>query len=294
MKFRISHETSYRYSAPASESVGELRVCPQTLQDQIVTNRQLHLDPDVPVDSFTDYFGNTVECFSIPFRHKSLRVRMAAEVETFPPADPGKAGDMPVGQVRRLGADRHVDLYLYRLPTATIPLGNILSPLRKTFFRDAIPLRKALTDLNRWIFEHFEYQSGVSDVSTPLKTIIRERKGVCQDFAHLMLSILRTHGIAARYVSGYIEPVDPTATGDTELIGAAASHAWVEVSLPDGGWWGFDPTNNQVAGERHVKIAVGRDYHDVAPRRGTFKGAVNHKLQVIVSMKRKGASRTTP
>lgn len=294
MKFRISHETSYRYSTPASESVGELRVCPQTLPDQTVTNRKLHLDPDVPVDSFTDYFGNTVECFSIPFRHKRLRVHMTAEVETFAPVDPGSEGDMPVGQARRLGADRHVDLYLYRLPTAAIPLGKVLAPLRKSFFREATPLRKALADLNRWIFENFEYQSGVTDVSTPLETIIRERKGVCQDFAHLMLSILRTNGIAARYVSGYIEPVDPTVNGDSELIGAAASHAWIEVSLPDGNWWAFDPTNNQVAGERHVKIAVGRDYHDVAPLRGTFKGAVNQKLQVIVSMRRKGAFRTTP
>jgi transglutaminase-like putative cysteine protease len=166
--------------------------------------------------------------------------------------------------------------------------------LRKRFFREATPLREALEDLNNWIYTNFTYKPGVTNVSTPLSTVLRQRKGVCQDFAHLMLSIIRHNGLPARYVSGYIEPVDPTRPGGSELVGAAASHAWVEVNLPNGTWWGLDPTNNQCAGERHVKVAVGRDYHDVAPLRGTFKGASNQKLQVIVSMKRKTPSRRTP
>lgn len=294
MKFRISHETVYRYASPASESVGELRLTPLNGKMQRIENRILHLDPSIEMDAFTDYFGNRVECFTIPFRHQRLRVKMTAEVETLPTPDPGTVLDIPTGEARRLNADRRIDLYLYRLPTPSVPLGNILSPIRKRFFRDATPLREALLDLNTYIFDHFVYHPGMTTVSTPLRKVILERRGVCQDFAHLMLSILRTNGIPARYVSGYIEPHDPEAADGAELIGAAASHAWVEVNLPNGNWWGLDPTNNQVVGQRHVKVAVGRDYHDVAPLRGTYKGAINQRLRVIVSVKRRGLIRAAP
>lgn len=294
MHFRISHETVYNYASPASESVGELRIYPVDTPDQTVSKRKVQLDPEIPVDTFEDYFGNTVGCFSVPFRHKRLQVSMTADVETRPPPDPGPAADVPVGEARRLNRDRRIQLYLYRQPTPTVPLGKGTDTLRKRFFRDAAPLRETLENLNNWIHKSFTYMPGVTDVSTPLSKVLRERKGVCQDFAHLMLSILRHNGIPARYVSGYIEPVDPTKSDGSELVGAAASHAWVEVNLPDGRWWGLDPTNNQSAGERHVKVAVGRDYHDVAPLRGTFKGATNQKLQVIVSMTRKRTSGRTP
>jgi transglutaminase-like putative cysteine protease len=291
MRFRISHETLYRYGSPASESVGELRVCPRDDASQVVANRTLALDPAVPVDAFTDYFGNTVECFSIPFRHRRLRVRMTADIVTRPAADPGAAADLPVAAARRLDPRLCVDLYPFRQATRAVPLGRVLHGLNAPVPQERVPLREALPQLNGWIYAHFSYQPGVTDVSTPLATVIRKRRGVCQDFAHLMLAILRSAGLAARYVSGYIEPVDPTLQDGAELIGAAASHAWVEVRLPDGAWWGFDPTNNQCAGERHVKVAVGRDYHDVAPMRGTYKGAVNQKLHVIVSMKRRAPKR---
>lgn len=288
MRFRISHETVYAYAGAASESVGELRVCPVSTPSQEVRSRSLELEPCIPVDSFQDYFGNTVECFAIPFRHRQLRVRMSADITTLPPPDPGRLADIPFGLARRLSPDARIHLYLYRLPTPAVPLGQVLAPLNQRFFRDARPLRASLIDLNSWIHRHIRYQPGTTDVSTPLHQIIAQRRGVCQDFAHLMLSILRTSGLAARYVSGYIEPTDPTAENGAELIGAAASHAWVEVYLPDGSWWGLDPTNNQCVGERHLKVAVGRDYHDVAPLRGTYKGATNQKLQVIVSIKRTG------
>lgn len=290
MRFNISHETVYRYGSPASESVGELRLFPKSNSAQVIRNRRLILSPDVPVDTFEDFFGNTVECFAIPFRHTRLRVRMTAEVETFPPRDPGPASEAPVGEVRRLSRDRRINLYQYRLPTASVPLGGVLKPLKKRFLDDSTSLRKGVLETSRWIHRNFKYQPGVTTVSTPLSTVIAERRGVCQDFAHLMLCILRTQGIPARYVSGYIEPTDPTVAGGAELIGAAASHAWIEVGLPDGSWWGIDPTNDQCAGERHVIVAVGRDYHDVAPLRGSYKGAKNQKLSVIVSIRRNRVS----
>ena len=287
MRFLISHETSYAYETPASESVGELRICPVDTKTQIVRNRSLRLDPAIKVASYQDYFGNTVECFSIPYRHKQLSVCMEAEVETVDSEPPGTIAGIPFGEVRRLPRHERIKLYLYRLPTPTVPLGQPVTPRDNCFFREAKPLRACLLELNQWIYDNFEYMPGVTDVSTPICEIMRNRRGVCQDFAHLMLSILRTNGLFARYVSGYIEPIDPTVRDGAELIGAAASHAWVEVYLPDGTWWGLDPTNNQTVGKRHVKISVGRDYHDVAPLRGTYKGATSQKLQVIVSMQRK-------
>ena len=290
MRFRISHETLYAYASPASESVGELRLSPLDNERQVIRSRHLQLEPDVQVDAFDDFFGNRVECFAIPFRHRRLRVRMTADVETFPVKDPGPVADVPVGEAKRLNRYRRIELYHYRLPTVAVPLGQVLLPLRKHFLRETVPLRKALLELNNWIHGRFAYRPGVTDVSTPLARVIEEKAGVCQDFAHLMLAILRTQGLPARYVSGYIEPNDPTKAGGERLVGAAASHAWVEVGLPDGTWWGLDPTNNQSAGERHVVVAVGRDYHDVAPMRGTYKGAQNQKLRVIVSMKRKPGS----
>jgi transglutaminase-like putative cysteine protease len=167
-------------------------------------------------------------------------------------------------------------------------LGDVLRPLKRRPLGAGATLGEVLHELNGWIHREFTYKPGVTDISTPLATVVKQRVGVCQDFAHLMLAILRTIGLPARYVSGYIEHFDPTKT-DARLIGAAASHAWVEVFLPGGEWYGLDPTNNQPAGERHVVTAVGRDYHDVAPMRGTYKGMLDQKLQVIVSLQRRAA-----
>jgi len=287
MRFRISHETVYRYESPASESVGEFRIYPSTTQTQTVTRCEIRLNPSVPVDNYTDYFGNRVGTFSVPSRHTQLRVEMDAEVETKASEDPGHCGDVPVGNVKRLNPQERIDLYLYRLPTPSVPLNVLPREISRKLCRDASPVKEALLEVNQWIHETFTYASGATDVGTPIAKVIRERKGVCQDFAHIMLSILRTRGLVARYVSGYIEPYDPTKTDGDELIGAAASHAWVEACLPNGQWWGLDPTNNQIVGERHVRVAVGRDYSDVAPLRGTYKGATTQKLRVIVSMRRR-------
>lgn len=293
MRFRLSHETVYRYASPASESYGEFRIYPVATEYQSVNSCEIRLDPDVPVDTYTDYFGNRVGTFAVPSRHRQLRVKMDAEVVTRPPAEPGSAAEIAVGDAKRLNRDQRIDLYLYRLPTPSVPLNVLPEGLSRDLFRESTSLRRALLRVNEWIYSTFTYTSGATDVGTPIETVLQERKGVCQDFSHLMLSILRTRGLVARYVSGYIEPYDPTRT-DPELIGAAASHAWVEAFLPNGRWWGLDPTNNQVVGERHVRVAVGRDYPDVAPLRGTYKGAVNQKLQVIVSMKREEVPGESP
>jgi transglutaminase-like putative cysteine protease len=249
------------------------------------------VSPDVRVDDYVDYFGNKVEFFSIPYRHNSLTVTSAADIETFD-AQPSEAAlDISVGEARQIFNSRRHQLFEFMEPSHHVPLTQHRR-IRKKFFRQADSFGNALRALNTWIFKNFEYKPGETTISTPLADVVAQRRGVCQDFAHLMLAILRSNGIPARYVSGYIEAYDPE-TIDAEnakLIGAAASHAWVEVYLPGGTWWGLDPTNNQAAGERHIEVAFGRDYSDVAPMRGTYKGAVDQKLNVIVSLERKDST----
>lgn len=282
------HTTDYRYGSPAAESVGELRVFPVDDVHQTVDGRDLEIDPRVEVDTYTDYYGNRAEWFAIPFRHDRLRITSRSRVRTGVPVFPEPCLQVSVAEARQI-ARRQQDLYDFRAPSRHVPIGAVLLPLRvERFLGSSDALVDAVEGLNQWIHENFTYASGATDVNTPLATVVKRRKGVCQDFAHLMLSILRTNGLPCRYVSGYIEPVDPTVEDSkaSELVGAAASHAWVEVWLPGGHWMGFDPTNRQLVGERHIRVAVGRDYSDVPPFRGTFKGASGHQLEVAVEIQR--------
>jgi transglutaminase-like putative cysteine protease len=290
MRFQVTHRTQYEYRVPASESFAELRVWPRDTDSQKVLKRQLKIDPYAPVDHYIDYFGNHVEFFSLPFRHRHLSVEATAEVVTTPPPDPSDALATTVGEARQLYNSQMFRLFDFLQPTEAVPLGEVLNPVKPRFFHSASTLGDALRELNSWIYRRFAYRPGTTDISTPLSQVLKQRSGVCQDFAHLMLALLRASRIPARYVSGYIEPYDPEKMVG-QLVGAAASHAWVEVFLPGGAWWGLDPTNNQAAGERHVVVAVGRDYGDVAPMRGTYKGAHDQKLEVIVSVKRRKSSR---
>ncbi|MDP4610337.1 MAG: transglutaminase family protein [Opitutales bacterium] len=285
MRFRVSHTTQYKYSQPASESFAELRVWPQSNSSQQVLERRLILKPEVVVDHYVDYYGNNVEFFSVPYRHNSLTVTSVAEVETTKISPSESVLTTSVGEARQIFNSARYQHFEFLQPSSLVPLDQH-KRIRKRFFRQAEEIGSALLALNTWIYKSFEYQSGVTNITTPISQIVAERRGVCQDFAHLMLAILRSNGIPSRYVSGYIEAYDPDLV-DPEMIGAAASHAWVEVYLPGGMWWGLDPTNNQTAGERHVVVAVGRDYNDVAPMRGTFKGANDQKLNVMVSLERK-------
>lgn len=285
MRFQVSHTTEYKYAVPASESFAELRVWPQNNESQRIISRRLEVSPEVRVDDYVDYFGNKVEFFSIPYRHNALTVTSEADIETFPVQPPKAALEVSVAEARQIFNSRRYQLFEFMEPSHHVPL-NQHRRIRKQFFRQADGFGDALLALNAWIYNNFEYKPGVTRISTPIADVVAQRRGVCQDFAHLMLAILRSNGIPARYVSGYIEAYDPETT-DAKLVGAAASHAWVEVYLPGGIWWGLDPTNHQPAGERHIEVAFGRDYSDVAPMRGTYKGAMDQKLNVIVSLERK-------
>jgi transglutaminase-like putative cysteine protease len=288
MRFRVSHITHYVYSSPASEAFAELRVWPQDGVSQRVITRSIEVYPQVPVGHYKDYFGNKVEYFSIPNLHREVRVKATADVETLVHSVPSPVLDTPVAEALQLYQGRAFRLFDFLQPTDAVSL-HAVHRFRQQFFRPYQSIGDALIQLNQWIYSHFRYQPGTTDVRTPLAKFIQQKSGVCQDFAHLMLAILRLHQIPARYVSGYIESFDPE-VDNKPLVGADASHAWVEVFLPGEYWWGLDPTNNKPTDERHIKVAVGRDYSDVAPMRGTFKGACKQKLDVIVKLQRRPLS----
>lgn len=284
MRFSLSHTTRYEYAQPASESFAELRVWPRSSRRQRVIGRSLETVPAAKVDHYEDYFGNHVEFFSIPYRHEALEVTARAEVETLAAEVPRSILETPLGEVRQIYNSQFYRIFDFLQESGLVPLG-VHRRIRRGFFPATAAIGESLLELNHWIHRNFEYRPGVTEVFTPVAEVLKKRSGVCQDFAHLMLALLRGYRIPARYVSGYIEAHDPE-KHEPGLVGAAASHAWVEVLLPGGIWWGLDPTNDQPAGERHIVVAAGRDYHDVAPMRGTFKGAADQKLQVMVSLKR--------
>jgi transglutaminase-like putative cysteine protease len=313
MHFQIVHTTEYDYSASAVESYTELRVRPRNSLKQVVVSHATEVNPQVPLETFTDYYGNYVEAMSVPFRHRSLTVTSRSQVETRTLPDPFGGLDLSVSEAVRLCWPQRRELYDFLIPSQHVPITPAVEALAAKLLPSSAPFVESVIGLNAYLYKNFKYQSGVTDISTPIDQVIETRQGVCQDFAHVMLAVIRAAGLPARYVSGYIETdaaaknsekrnhrlatgallpgfsedtLDDEDTEEAQLIGATASHAWVEIYSPNHHWVGLDPTNNIREGERHVQIAVGRDYADVPPLRGVYKGAQQQFLSVKVSVRR--------
>ena len=290
MRFRITHRTHYRYAGSASESFMEARLTPTTDVAQNLLSRQLNTTPAANIHSYSDYFGNTVETFSIVKRHRELVLESVCDVETTPLAPPPSALEISVSEARQLYRGEKLRLFEFLMPSDAIAIGPEVNALANQLFKPGDPLGPSLLRLNNWIKTNFRYLSGSTQIDTPVSVALQQRSGVCQDFAQVMIAVLRSAEIPARYVTGYIETETQRKASEAKrapaLIGASESHAWVEVFLPGGFWWPLDPTNDCVAGERHVKVAVGRDYHDSTPTRGVFKGTHTEKLSVAVVMQR--------
>jgi transglutaminase-like putative cysteine protease len=307
MEFRIVHTTQYRYSAPAIESFSELRVRPRQTLRQVVHKHATEVHPRVPLEVFQDYYGNWVESLSVPFRHSQLVVTSRSLVQTRPYQDAMRGLDLTVSEAAHLCWPQRRELYDFLVPSMHVPLGGEIDAIAREHLPRNAPFAESILKLNNFFFKTLKYEPGTTDISTPILEVWEKKRGVCQDFAHLMIAVLRSTGLPARYVSGYIETErqakiatgqlvpDPEEIEDDEgedpehpkpLIGATASHAWVEIYMPNGHWVGIDPTNNQMEGERHVQIGIGRDYADVPPLRGAFKGAEEQQLKVKVSVAR--------
>jgi len=290
MLFHIEHITEYRYSETVTESFSEIRLRPRDSLRQRVSRHYSRVEPAAVVESYTDYFGNFVETVSIPFRHQSLAVTSVCDVETKPKLVDFPLSDLTVADAQQLYSSQRRELHDFLRPSHFVQFAPGVSELAAEFFPPSAPVTEALSSLNEYLFQQLRYRPGVTDCATTVTEFLSTREGVCQDFAHLMISICRAAGLPARYVSGYIE-TDPVIAKDDErdapeLIGATASHAWVEVYSPAGVWIGYDPTNNILEGERHVQIGIGRDYEDVPPLKGVYKGNHSQALNVQVRVTR--------
>lgn len=292
MEFEINHVTHYRYTQPAAEAYGEARLTPLTLPSQTVISHRVIIDPEVATSNYDDHFGNRVAVYSLPFRHQKLVLENHAIVRTHPVPLPAEALGLSVQEARQiLGSALH-DVFMYLQPTAVVETGREAVQWARRYLRGDSILGTALQNLNEAIHREFKYESGSTQNSTPLATVWKQKRGVCQDFAHIGLSILRTAGLPARYVCGYIEtdpPRDAKGRPSRRMIGAVATHAWIEVLAPGMQWVAIDPTNRQWLNERYVAVSFGRDYRDATPLRGTFKGSGGQAMRVRVTMKRRNS-----
>ncbi|HEY8617507.1 transglutaminase family protein [Phenylobacterium sp.] len=292
MLFEVRHVTKYSYEAPVRESVMEVWMQPQRSHSQRLVNFDLELDPPAKLFSYADAFGNAVYHFDVPQPHDRLTITARSAVETEPPAP--LPDHLELGEWDRLRSDPvRRDNFEFLQPHGfaqqTALLDAFVQEHALDRLRSACPLTAA-RELSRAVYEAFGYEAGVTRADSPIDDVLEAGRGVCQDFVHVMIAICRSWGIPARYVSGYLftdrkhgDRSDPDAT-----------HAWVEVFLPSTGWIGFDPTNNIEAGERHIACAVGRDYSDVPPTRGVFKGQTQSELTVGVTVRRARAAPPEP
>jgi len=289
MEFEIKHVTHYKYGHAAAEAYGEARLTPPELPSQTVVNHAVVIEPEVPISSYTDHFGNRVDFFSLPFRHKSLVVRNQMTVRTSPRVLPATALELTVQEARQILNSALADIFEFLRPTEVVEIGREAVQWARKYLPSDRPLGEGIEELNRAIYTEFKYDPHATENSTPLATVWKTKAGVCQDFAHIGLAILRSAGLPARYVCGYIE-TDPVRKADgtvARMVGAIATHAWIEVLVPGMVWVAFDPTNRQWVNERYVTVSYGRDYRDATPLRGTFKGSGGQKMKASVFMKRR-------
>lgn len=288
MRYLIRHTTRYHYPEAVTLCHNRVMLQPAGRDDQRCPSFNLKVDPEPNVvRSFQDFFGNSIHYFEIHKVHSKLEITAASEVIRHVDLGFALPSSPPWEEVQACltGADAHLEIRryaLFALPSPMVRFHTELQALADQALTPNRPLLEAVMDLNLRIHQSFAYAPGSTSVSTPLVQVLNQKAGVCQDFAHIAISVLRSKGLAARYVSGYLETQPPP--GQPRLQGADASHAWFEVLLPGFGWIGFDPTNASLVRHRHIILAVGRDYADVPPVKGVVTGGREHRLSVAVDV----------
>jgi transglutaminase-like putative cysteine protease len=278
VKILVEHRTALEYSADVVESVMDARLGPRTDEHQRWGPFELRVTPSASIRRYADGFGNVAHLITVAKPHRTIEVTMRGEIETTL-TDPFQP---PRARPTALGPGDTAD---YLGVTPLIPRAEELESMAAPFATNGEAPFEIVQKLMHLVFERFDYRSDVTTVATTVTEVLSHRTGVCQDFAHVLIGLCRAVGIPARYVSGYILAGTES---DAPKRGAGASHAWVEAFTPTHGWRGFDPTNDLMASEHHVKMAVGRDYHDVPPTRGTFRGVADEELLVAVTTKPAG------
>lgn len=291
MKYRVTHTTKYTYSAPVSHCYNVAHLIPRITNQQSCQFSELKISPlPACINEWNDLYGNRQVSFNIDRAHKELSVTAISEVEVNPPgtlldnAFP-MSWEQAVSYMRNSGDPDIIEAQQFTLESDYIEFSEDINEYSKLSFANDRPLVESVEELMHRIYRDFKYDQHFSNLATPLEDVLRHKKGVCQDFAHLAIAALRMRGLAARYVSGYLETIPPE--GGERLIGADASHAWFSIYVPHQGWIDFDPTNAKLPAEQHITIAWGRDYADVAPLKGVlFGGGENHDLKVSVDVVR--------
>jgi len=287
MRLRVRHRTHYGYGEAVTTSHHEARLSPRESEYQHTVSQDIQINPAPATRKRRfDYFGNRTVHFSLSAPHRELEVVATSVVDTVAPPVPALDATPPWEQVReRLRTDRRrdvLDAFAMTLESPNVPLLEQLREYAEPSFAQGMPLLVAIRDLVARIHKDFVYDPSATDLLTPLDHVFTQRRGVCQDFAHLAIGCVRNYGLAARYVSGYLLTHPPP--GKARLIGADASHAWLSVWVAEQGWVDFDPTNDVIPADEHITTAFGRDFSDVTPLRGVLLGAGSHALTVNVDV----------
>ena len=290
-RYHVIHETGYNYDSPVSLSRQQLHLTPRECPWQQSITHRLRIEPEPTFSHARFYhFGNPVSMFAIEAPHSSLVVRAESVIEVQPhlPAN-GLSASPPWESVRNAlvygAAPVLLEANRYRFESPYVRVKHEFNDFASHCFTPNRPLLEAVGALMSHIYNEFEFDPKATTVSTPVLKLLEERKGVCQDFAHLMLACLRSHGLAARYVSGYLLTKPPP--GKPRMVGADASHAWISVYCPSAGgefWIDFDPTNNLMPDTEHITLAWGRDFGDVSPLRGVILGGDTQEPEVAVTV----------
>ena len=274
--FKIHHITKYEYERPVSESINEIRIYPFQCPEQEVLQHDLLVTNQPDIQVFNDYWGNKTGQFSLIEAHRQLTIESKLIVRTTLPAQLRVNFHSNFAQ---LAEETALSLQLMELARPeTIEKQDIMNHICGQVFNPDKAVAHVVEHSSEFIFKNFKYTKGITTIETTVDEILEQQQGVCQDFAHVLLQILRTLGIPCRYVSGYICP------NKNGMRGEGATHAWVEAWIPQFGWAGIDPTNNVWVTNNHVKLAVGRNFTDCSPVKGTFKGPSRQDLFVLVSV----------
>lgn len=292
MRYKVQHRSSFDYQDTVDLSYHVLHLTPRTLPYQSVIETRIRTTPGTPpIVENPDYFGNCRSFLSLAEPHARFVVDMMSRVDVTP-REPVRAAATPPWESVRDALDSPVlaeDIAAAEFVPASplAPAGADFAAYAAPTFTAGRPILEAALDLTKRIHREFTFDTEATEVTTPLAEILVKRRGVCQDFAHMEVAVLRAMGLAARYVSGYIRTYAPH--GRARRVGADASHAWVAVYVPGayssgGGWIDLDPTNNMIVGQEHITLAWGRDYGDVSPVRGVILGSGDHSLAVSVDV----------
>jgi len=285
-RYSLFHVTDFTYDGPVSESYNEVRLRPRQDEMQTCLSFRLATHPAARASAHLDPYGNWVHRFNVMPEHRHLRIEAESVVLVQAPAA------LPENGIRLAELDDQAEaldeFYDLLSPTVYVPhlpdVRELVAAAEETGGGSVAGFARAATSL---VHERFRYEKGATHVQSSIDDVLHNGAGVCQDFAHLLLAVLRARGLPARYVSGYLVPLAAAGPGASaaEVIGGQASHAWTEVYVPGRGWFGLDPTLGQAVDLRHVRIAYGRDYGDVAPVRGVYKGHAGQRLSVDVRVR---------